>query len=121
MARLDPQLEQLARLIGEMVAGRAYTPSELGAFSSGVSESREFAVAVTNVRRQLVGKNPQREQLVIRNESASGIEIGSENVTFGQGLSIASGAERALGDFPGEVYAVAGVAGPLDVRVREES
>lgn len=120
--KLTPELEELARLIGELASGRRYSQSEMVAFKAGLPQSTERRVNVTNAAAvKLAGDDPQRQQLIILNNSASPIEVGARDVQFGSGLPIASGAERGLGDFPGEVWAIANVAGPLDVRVRSEA
>lgn len=121
--QLDPQLEELARRIGELVSERRYSGSELSAFSPSVVQARGFAVNLraTDGAKRILGNDPTREQVVIQNTSASDIEVGGADLVLGQGLVVGANAERALGDFPGEVYLVTAAAGPLNIRIRVES
>lgn len=84
-----------------------------------------YSVKVDNVQaRAIVGANYDRTKLVIQNESASDIEIGDVKVRFGEGIKIRADGGAYIDDvapFLGEWYAIANVAGPLDVRVRDES
>lgn len=119
---ISPEQEAFARFLAELISGSPYTPDELGTFEAS-SVSQEWARPVTNARAVLLAPADTRRKQLVVNLTNSGSPIvigGSDQVTFAQGTPIAAGAERALGDFSGEVWAIANVAGPLDVRVRVE-
>lgn len=119
---LSDRDEAFARFLAELIAGTPYTVDEQADFA-GIEPSQEWHRPVTNVRAVLLApQDTRRKQLYISLiDSASPIAIGgTDQVTFGQGLKIAAGAERALGNYPGEVWGIANVAGPLDIAIRAE-
>jgi len=119
---LSERDENLARFLGEIIAGSPLTPDEAGEFRA-MAESMEYSRAVGNAQAVLLaGADTRRKQLIISAiNSASAIYVGgSDQVTVGQGLPVPATGERALGDYPGAVWAIAAVAGPLDIRVRVE-
>lgn len=80
-------------------------------------------VPVGNARVPIAGVNPNRSKLVVMNNDASAIEIGGRDLIYGQGIQIVAGATYIddVNPFLGEWFAIANVAGPLDIRVRDES
>lgn len=83
-----------------------------------------FVTQVTDVPGAIVGANHQRTKLIIVNESASDIELGDRSLRFGEGITVAANGGSYIDDvapFLGEWWAVGAAAGPLDVRVRDES
>lgn len=126
MARaLTPELEELARLIGDLVGGSRLTAGERAQFEGATDDSNEYPVqlrAADGAKRGLP-RNTRRRKLIIQNLSASDIFFGNERVTVDRGIRIVAGqsyTDSGDGTFTGEVFLVTAAVGPLDIRCREE-
>lgn len=120
---LSERDEMFARFLAELIAGTPYTIDEVADFEA-TQPSQEWHRNVGNAAIVLLaGPDKRRKQLYISLiDSPSPIAIGGSptELTYANGLHIASGAERAMGNYPGAVYAIANVAGPLDIAIRAE-
>ncbi len=90
-------------------------------------QSRTRVISVTNAAPDLPNKlglprNDRRRRLMIEVVTDARIEYGDDQVTFGAGMGVTRGVPLDQGTdvWTGDVYICAGVAGPVDVRIREE-
>lgn len=91
---------------------------------SDVTTGATRAFPVTNAVERIAPKNPKRIAVLIQNASASTIEFGyTRGLQFGQGIQLLAGNSFSdnVHPYTGEYFAIAGVAGPLDVRVSDVS
>ena len=119
-----PQGDQLTRTLEAIAVALSHRSGGATPASGGVSPATSRTVPVTNAPTPLASANQSRRQITLQNQGGSPVTLGhAQGVQFGQGIQLNAGAtasDDAASVFTGEWWAVANVAGPINIGIDDQ-
>lgn len=121
-----PRLPDLQRIVAALEAIAAGTAAQISNAGQGIPQANVRVIPVSNDKPyKLAGANRRRTQLTMQNlDAAQEVTLGhDQSIAFGKGLRHTAGfifSDDGAGVFKGEWWAIANVAGPVNIAVDDQ-